>query len=195
VGNAAPDILGENRGGDNLFSASIVAVDLYTGSPVSIRGLATLLGRGLEMTDFDNRINVGWWALRIGLGVGPIITGIDKYFNKLTDWGMYLSPLVTKVLPVSATTFMHVVGVVEIIAGLIVLSRWTKLGSYIVMLWLLGIAVNLLATGIFYDLAMRDVEIAIGAFALSQLSAVREQLARAKQAAQGAPSSQSAVIR
>src|SRR6267378_3506412 len=162
---------------------------------VTNRGLATLLSRGQRMTDFDDRLNVGWWALRLGLGVGPIITGIDKYFNKLTDWGMYLSPLVTKVLPVSATTFMHVVGVVEIIAGLIVLSRWTKLGSYIVMLWLLGIAVNLLATGIFYDLAMRDVEIAIGAFALSQLSAVREQLARAKQAAQGAPSSQSAVIR
>jgi hypothetical protein len=40
------------------------------------------------MTDFDNRLNVGWWALRIGLGVGPIITGIDKYFNKLADWGM-----------------------------------------------------------------------------------------------------------
>jgi uncharacterized membrane protein YphA (DoxX/SURF4 family) len=135
------------------------------------------------MTDFDKRINVGWWALRIGLGVGPIITGIDKYFNKLTDWGMYLSPVVAKVLPGSATTFMHVVGVVEIIAGLIVLTRWTKLGSYIVMLWLLGIAVNLLATGMFYDLAMRDVEIAIGAFALAQLSAVREQLARTKQAA------------
>jgi uncharacterized membrane protein YphA (DoxX/SURF4 family) len=135
------------------------------------------------MTDFDNRINVGWWALRIGLGVGPIITGIDKYFNKLADWGMYLSPVVAKAVPASATTFMHVVGVVEIIAGLIVLSRWTKLGSYIVMFWLLGIAVNLLATGMFYDLAMRDVEIAIGAFALSQLSAVREQLARTKQAA------------
>jgi len=135
------------------------------------------------MTDFDNRINVGWWALRIGLGVGPIITGIDKYFNKLAGWGMYLSPVVAKAAPASATTFMHVVGVVEIIAGLIVLSRWTKLGSYIVMLWLLGIAVNLLATGMFYDLAMRDVEIAIGAFALSQLSAVREQLARTKQAA------------
>lgn len=99
------------------------------------------------MTDFDNRINVGWWALRIGLGVGPIITGIDKYFNKLADWGMYLSPVVAKAVPASATTFMHVVGVVEIIAGLIVLSRWTKLGGYIVMLWLLGIAVNLLATG------------------------------------------------
>jgi uncharacterized membrane protein YphA (DoxX/SURF4 family) len=135
------------------------------------------------MTDFDNRINVGWWALRIGLGVGPIITGIDKYFNKLADWGMYLSPVVAKAVPARATTFMHVVGVVEIIAGLIVLSRWTKLGSYIVMLWLLGIAVNLPATGMFYDLAIRDVEIAIGAFTLAQLSAAREQLARTKQAA------------
>jgi hypothetical protein len=146
------------------------------------------------MTDFDGRLNAGWWALRIGLGVGPIITGIDKYFNKLTDWGMYLSPMATRIVPVSATTFMHVIGVVEIIAGLIVLSRWTKLGSYIVMLWLIGIAVNLLTTGMFYDLAMRDVEIAVGAFALSQLSAVREQTT-AKQAEKGAPSSLSAVTR
>ena len=135
------------------------------------------------MTDFDIRLNIGWWALRIGLGVGPIITGIDKYFNKLADWGMYLSPLATRVVPVTATTFMHVIGVVEIIAGLIVLSRWTKLGSYIVMFWLLGIAINLLTTGMFYDLVMRDVEIAIGAFALSQLTAVREQHATTKQIA------------
>jgi uncharacterized membrane protein YphA (DoxX/SURF4 family) len=135
------------------------------------------------MTDFDDRLNAAWWVLRIGLGAGPIITGIDKYFNKLTDWGMYLSPMATKVVPVSTATFMHVVGVVEIIAGLIVLSRWTKLGSYIVMLWLVAIAVNLTVTGMFYDLAMRDVEIAVGAFALSQLSAVREQLPRTKQAA------------
>ena len=127
------------------------------------------------MTGFDKRLDGAWWALRIGLGVGPIITGLDKFFNKLADWGMYLSPLATKIVPVSATTFMHVVGVVEIVAGLIVLSRWTKIGSYIVMLWLLGIAVNLLTTGMFFDLAMRDAEIAIGAFALSQLSTVREE--------------------
>ncbi len=146
------------------------------------------------MTDFDDRLNTGWWALRIGLGVGPIITGIDKYFNKLADWGMYLSPLATKAVPVSATTFMHVVGVVEIIAGLIVLSRWTRLGSYIVMLWLLGIAVNMLTTGMFYDLAMRDLEIAIGAFALSQLTAVREQTT-SKRGVREASSSQSAVTR
>jgi uncharacterized membrane protein YphA (DoxX/SURF4 family) len=147
------------------------------------------------MKDFDKRLNVSWWALRIGLGVGPMITGIDKYFNKLADWGMYLSPLATKVVPVSATTFMHVTGVVEIIAGVVVLSRWTKLGSCIVMLWLIGIAVNLLTTGMFYDLAMRDVEIAVGAFALSQLTAVREQYATAKQTTKAIPSSQLSLTR
>jgi uncharacterized membrane protein YphA (DoxX/SURF4 family) len=133
------------------------------------------------MKGFDDRLNVSWWALRIGLGVGPIITGTDKYFNKLTDWGMYLSPMATKILPVSPTVFMHIVGVVEIVAGLIVLSRWTKFGSYLVTIWLLGIAVNLLTTGMFYDLAMRDVEIALGGFALSQLTAVHEEQALARE--------------
>ena len=147
------------------------------------------------MKDFDSRLNAGWWALRIGLGVGPIITGIDKYFDKLADWGMYLSPLATKVVPISATNFMHVIGVVEILAGLVVLSRWTKWGSYIVMLWLLGIAMNLLTTGMFYDLAMRDVEIAIGAFVLSQLTVVREHYATAKQGAKGMVNSQFSLTR
>jgi uncharacterized membrane protein YphA (DoxX/SURF4 family) len=122
-----------------------------------------------------NPLDLAWWTLKIGLGVGPIVTGIDKYFNKLTDWSMYLSPLATRILPVSPAFFMRTVGLVEILAGILVLSRWTRIGSYIVMAWLLAIAVNLLATGMFYDLAMRDVEIALGAFALSQLSAVREQ--------------------
>jgi hypothetical protein len=76
-------------------------------------------------------------------------------------------------LPISTPTFMHIVGLVEIVAVL-VLSRWTRIGSYIVMLWLIGIAINLLTTGMFYDIAVRDLEIAVGAFVLSQLSAVRE---------------------
>ena len=127
------------------------------------------------MQKFDARINLAWWVLRIGFGVGPIIAGLDKFFNLIVNWEMYLSPLATKVVPLSPATFMHIVGVIEIVAGVVVLTRWTKLGSYIVMLWLLGIAINLLTTGMFYDLAMRDVEIAVGAFALSQLSAVREE--------------------
>jgi uncharacterized membrane protein YphA (DoxX/SURF4 family) len=131
------------------------------------------------MKDFDSHLNAAWWALRIALGVGPIAAGIDKYFNKLTDWTMYLSPLATKVIPVKDTTFMHLVGVVEIIAGIIVLTRWTRIGSYIVGLWLLAIVVNLLTMGMFYDLAVRDVEIAVAAFALAQLSTVRERAASA----------------
>jgi hypothetical protein len=127
------------------------------------------------MPDID-RSNIARWVLKLGVGVGPIIAGADKFFNKLADWGMYLSPMATKIVPVSTAAFMHAVGVVEIIAGVVVLSRWTRIGSYIVMLWLLGIAVNLLSLGMFYDLAMRDVEIAIGAFALAQLTAERKEM-------------------
>ena len=112
--------------------------------------------------------------LRIGFGVGPIIAGLDKFFNLIVNWEMYLSPLATKVVPISPTTFMHIVGIVEIIAGLAVLSRWTKIGSYVVSLWLIGIVANLLTTGMFYDLAVRDVELAISAFALAQITAARE---------------------
>jgi uncharacterized membrane protein YphA (DoxX/SURF4 family) len=126
------------------------------------------------MQKFDARLNLAWWVLRIGFGVGPIIAGLDKFFNVIVNWEMYLSPLATKVVPISPTTFMHIVGVVEIIAGLIVLSRWTKIGSYVVSLWLLGIVANLITTGMFYDLAVRDVELAISAFALAQITAARE---------------------
>lgn len=126
--------------------------------------------------NFDRRLNLAWWVLRIGLGLAPILAGLDKYFNILADWSMYLSPLATRVVPVQPATFMHIVGVVEIIAGIIVLSRWTKIGAYMVMAWLLAICVNLLTTGMFHDLAVRDFELAIGAFALAQLTAVRQEL-------------------
>jgi uncharacterized membrane protein YphA (DoxX/SURF4 family) len=84
------------------------------------------------MPDID-RSNIARWVLKLGVGVGPIIAGADKFFNKLADWGMYLSPMATKIVPVSTAAFMHAVGVVEIIAGVVVLSRWTRIGSYIVM--------------------------------------------------------------
>jgi len=120
-------------------------------------------------------MKTSWWALKIALGVMPIVAGLDKFFNKLTDWGMYLGPAATKVTHLSTPAFMHIVGVVEIVAGLIVLSRWTRVGGYIVMLWLIAIAINLLTTGMFYDLAVRDLEIAVGAFVLTELSAAREE--------------------
>jgi uncharacterized membrane protein YphA (DoxX/SURF4 family) len=118
-------------------------------------------------------LNSAWWALRIGLGLGPFLAGLDKFFNLLTDWGMYLSPLALKVVPVSASTFMQTVGVIEMAVGLMILAGWTRLGGYIAMVWLVGIAVNLVTTGMFYDLAVRDVEIALAAYTLARLSEAR----------------------
>jgi uncharacterized membrane protein YphA (DoxX/SURF4 family) len=126
------------------------------------------------MSAFGKKLDTAWWALRIALGLGPIVAGLDKFFNKLADWQMYLSPLATKIVPVSPSAFMHIVGVIEILAGIIVLTRFTKFGAYLVMAWLIGIAINLVTTGMFYDLAVRDIEIAVGAFALSQITAARE---------------------
>lgn len=123
----------------------------------------------------DQRLNAPYWALRIGLGLGAFLAGLDKFFNILADWEMYLSPLATKLIPVSAPVFMRVVGVIEMLAGALLLIGVTEIGGYIVMAWLLAIAINLVTTGQFYDLAVRDVEIAIGAFTLARLTAVRNK--------------------
>jgi len=119
-------------------------------------------------------VRSAWWTLRIGLGLGPFLAGLDKFFNILADWGMYLSPLATKLIPVSAEVFMRAVGVVEMVVGLAILAGWTRLGGYVAMAWLLGIALNLLTTGAFYDLAVRDVEIAIAAYTLARLSEAQD---------------------
>jgi uncharacterized membrane protein len=127
------------------------------------------------MKSLDGNLNPAWWALKLGLGVGPLLAGLDKFFNILTNWQMYLNPTVERLLPMSGTTFMHIVGVIEMIVGLAILTRWTRLGSYVAMAWLVAIALNLVTTGMFFDLAVRDVEIAIGAFTLARLTEARER--------------------
>jgi uncharacterized membrane protein YphA (DoxX/SURF4 family) len=121
----------------------------------------------------DPRLRQSWWVLRIGLGLGPFLAGLDKFFNVLTDWTMYISPLALKVLPFSGTTFMHVVGVIEMIVGIAILTKWTRLGAYVACGWLVAIALNLVSTGMFFDLAVRDVEIALAAFVLAKLTEVQ----------------------
>ncbi len=113
-------------------------------------------------------------ALRIGLGLGAVLAGLDKFFNILANWEMYLTPIATNLVPVSSTTFMRGVGVIEMIAGAVVLAGFTRLGGYVIAGWLIAIAASLVTTGMFYDLAVRDVEIAIAAFTLARLSEVRE---------------------
>jgi uncharacterized membrane protein len=124
--------------------------------------------------EFDSRLDRAWWALRIGLGLGPFLAGLDKYFNLLTDWTMYTSPLVLKLLPFSGRTFMHIVGVIEIIVGLAILTKWTRLGAYVASAWLVAIAINLVSTGMFLDIAVRDLEMALAAFVLARMTEVRE---------------------
>jgi len=122
----------------------------------------------------DSRLNSAWWALKIGLGVGPFLAGLDKFFNLLANWQMYLNPTFERLLPMSGTTFMHIVGVIEMVVGLAVLTKWTRIGAYVAMIWLIAIAVNLASSGLFFDLAVRDIEIAIGAFTLAKLTELRE---------------------
>ena len=113
-----------------------------------------------------------WQVLRLTFGLVPIVAGFDKFTNILVDWTQYLSPLAQDLLPISGSTFMMLVGVIEIVAGLLVLSRFTRLGAYIVSAWLVGIAINLIAAG-YLDIAVRDVVMAVGAFALAKLTEVR----------------------
>ncbi len=143
--------------------------------------------------EFDRRLNSAWWLLRIGLGAGPFLAGLDKFFNLLANWEMYLNPLAPRLLHVRPETFMHEVGVVEMIVGIAVLTRWTRWAAYVAMLWLLAIAASLVSMGMFFDVATRDVEIAIAAYALARLTEVREQsLARH---AMRAPASHAGAIR
>ena len=125
----------------------------------------------------DQRLNSSWWALRIGLGVAPFLAGLDKFFNLLTTWKLYLNPLALRLIPVSPETFLHVVGVVEMIVGIAILTRWTRLGSYVAAAWLLGIALNLITMGAFFDVAVRDILLALAAFTLARLTEVREPAA------------------
>ncbi|HEY2413725.1 MAG TPA: hypothetical protein VGI40_15855 [Pirellulaceae bacterium] len=109
--------------------------------------------------------------LHVWFVVLPIAAGLDKFihFLGIGSWEMYLCPLATRVTGLEATTFMHIVGVIEVIAGILV-AFWPRVGGYIVMLWLWGIIVNLFLIPGFFDVALRDFGLSLGAIALARLS-------------------------
>lgn len=107
--------------------------------------------------------------LRIGFTALPILAGLDKFFYLLVDWDQYLAPAVARMLPVTGHTFMLAVGAIEIVAGLLV-AVWPRLGAYVVAAWLWGIIANLLMVPGFYDIALRDFGLSLGALALARLS-------------------------
>jgi uncharacterized membrane protein YphA (DoxX/SURF4 family) len=116
------------------------------------------------------RLNSLHQVLRLTYGLIPIAAGLDKFLNILTSWEQYVSPTVVQLLPFSAITFMHIVGIIEIAAGIIVLSRFTTLGAYVVSAWLVSIAASLIFSGHYFDVAVRDIVMAVGAYSLAVLS-------------------------
>lgn len=109
--------------------------------------------------------------LHVGYVVLPLLMGLDKFFNVLTDWPGYLAPWLVDLLPFSAQTAMYLIGVVEILAAVMVAIK-PRYAAYVVALWLAGIIVNLLTYSGFYDVALRDFGLLIGALALARLAAV-----------------------
>lgn len=127
-----------------------------------------------DTADFASPSYQAYTILRIGFTVAPILAGADKFLNLLVNWEQYLPPFVTNVLGANAHTFMLAVGVIEIIAGIGVFLK-PKIFAYVVAAWLVLIILNLLLIPGYFDVALRDLGLALGALALGRLSSVYDK--------------------
>jgi hypothetical protein len=118
----------------------------------------------------NDNLTTAWWSLRIAFFLGPFLAGLDKFFHLLVNWDQYLSPTAQRTLGGFSHPFMLIVGVVEMIVGLMIITRWTRLGAYIASIWLLLIAINLVTTGQYFDIALRDIGLCLSAFGLARLT-------------------------
>lgn len=125
----------------------------------------------MEITSTNQTVRSVWTVLRFTFGLVPIIAGADKFTDLLANWDTYLNPTISSMLPFSAHMFMQIVGGIEIVAGLIVLAK-PSVGGWIVMAWLICIALQLIAMGKYLDVAVRDLIMSIGAMSLARLSKV-----------------------
>ena len=119
---------------------------------------------------WDDPAFQAFWLLRIGFTLAPVLFGIDKFAHLLVDWDRYLAPEFVDLFNAQAHTLMYAVGAIEVVAGLLVLFR-PRVGGYVVAAWLAGIIVNLLLMADFYDIALRDFGLALGALTLARLAA------------------------
>ena len=123
----------------------------------------------------NNGSHQAFQILRLGFTVAPIIAGLDKFLQLLTNWDKYVAPAVPATLGIAPHTFMMIVGVIEIAAGLLVAVK-PRFGGYLVSAWLVGIIVNLVLVGGYLDVALRDLGLAMGAFALARLAEADERI-------------------
>src|SRR5260370_29466324 len=127
-------------------------------------------------TEARNPAYQAYQILHIGFTIIPVVTGLDKFFHLLVNWDQYLAPLVSNVLGGHGHAFMLVVGVIEIIAVLLVAFK-PRIGGYVVALWLWGIIINMLLVPGYFDVALRDFGMSLGALALARLSQATEAAA------------------
>jgi hypothetical protein len=127
----------------------------------------------------DPRLQAPARAMRLAIGLMATLAGIDKFFDILVDWGSYVSPVAAQLLPVSTDVFMWIVGGIEFAVGLSILTALPVVGAYVASAWLLLVAVNLTLGG-YFDVAVRDVVLSIGAFTLARLIQVRDHRAVGK---------------
>lgn len=123
----------------------------------------------MKSTNLQQAIKPTFNLLKLTFGLVPIVAGLDKFTNLLTNWEQYINPSVAGMLPFSGHTFMMIVGVIEIVAGIIVLKK-TEIGGYIVSAWLALIALTLLASFSYVDVAVRDLVMAISAFSMARIA-------------------------
>ena len=127
-----------------------------------------------SLEDTSSPAYQAYQILHIGFTVAPLLAGLDKFLHLLTNWDQYLAPVVNNTLGGRGHQFMLVVGVIEMVAGVGVLLK-PKIFGYVVGLWLFGIIVNLLLIPGFFDIALRDLGLSLGAFALARLAAIYDR--------------------
>jgi hypothetical protein len=125
----------------------------------------------MDTIEKTKRIRSVFNIMKFTYGIVPIVAGLDKFTNLFTHWEQYLNPEIASALPFSPHTFMMIVGVIEIVAGMVLLSK-PVIGGYIVMVWLISIAFSLIAGTGYFDVAVRDLVMAIGAFSFVQIAKV-----------------------
>lgn len=123
----------------------------------------------MESSNLQQAIKPTFNLLKLTFGLVPIVAGLDKFTNLLTNWEQYINPSIGGMLPFSGHTFMMIVGVIEIVAGIIVLKK-TEIGGYVVSAWLALIALTLLASFSYVDVAVRDLAMAISAFSMARIA-------------------------
>ncbi len=134
-------------------------------------GTPEMAGAATRERDLDNPSYQAYQVLRLGFTVAPILAGVDKFLHLLVDWTIYLPPFVNEISGGNGAALMMIVGIIEIVAGLGVFIK-PRLFAYIVSAWLVVIIANLLLIPGYFDVALRDLGLAIGAFALARLSSV-----------------------